>query len=110
MRFKKQISDCSSQRESEMINLRLQHDLVIDESSVYCASLGSAFHLNTSGLIPTIFSRLIIISLVYQLQEKISESEEQIKMFEGKIAALEKEIEWKKQVNNEEMEIWQFVG
>ena len=34
------------------------------------------------------------------MQEQISEKEQEIKLFEGKIAALEKEIEWKKQVRN----------
>lgn len=32
------------------------------------------------------------------MQEQITEKDEEIKMFEAKIALLEKEIQWKKQV------------
>jgi hypothetical protein len=35
-----------------------------------------------------------------QMQEQISEKEEEIKLIEAKSAALEKEIQWKKQVRN----------
>ena len=34
------------------------------------------------------------------MQEQISEKEEEIKLIEAKSAALEKEIQWKKQVRN----------
>ena len=35
------------------------------------------------------------------MQEQILEKDEEIKLFEAKSAALEKEIQWKKQVRNQ---------
>jgi hypothetical protein len=35
------------------------------------------------------------------MQEQISEKEEEVKLFEAKIAASEKEIQWKKQVRTQ---------